>query len=273
MRSCMNSSKISARDSFLMKCQKHKSRKSKGCKCGTIPISRLITTGSPAAYSVWQPHFYRSLFSEDLLTSGKKMLRQFRGSICILAEIFKIKNLKKRLDLSHDLLGDKHQWTVGAATFWTKLSTSLENCANIHVVGSSKRKLIGSISRRSEVPRSKQEVEVARITRNEIFLHGLHWLAIQGIITLLCAMTQCSQWVDLSMDEAKVIKAKPSKSDNCLKKGIKSGLWIETYGIYRKKVSAFWCVPYTSHFSSCSYLSHKVSSIRRRPLARRFRRV
>jgi hypothetical protein len=31
------------------------------------------------------------------------------------------------------------------------------------VVGGSKRKLFGSITRRSEVPRSKQDVEVARI--------------------------------------------------------------------------------------------------------------
>jgi len=53
-----------------------------------------------------------------------------------------------------------------------------ENCTNIHVVGASKKKLIGFISRRGEVPRSKQGVDMAKITRNEIFLHGLDSLAI-----------------------------------------------------------------------------------------------
>lgn len=56
------------------------------------------------------------------------------------------------------------------------------------MIGGSKGTLIGSISRRSEVPRSKQEVDMAKIPRNEILLHRLNWLAIQGTINISCAI-------------------------------------------------------------------------------------
>jgi len=116
--------------------------------------------------------------------------------------------------------------------FQIKFSISLENCANIFVVGGRKRKPIGFISRRSEVPRSKQEVEAVGITRNEICLYGSYWLAMWLYTRFIEKTSRAiernytmsrSKYGPCFHNEAKVIEAKPSKSDILLKKGVNSG--------------------------------------------------
>jgi hypothetical protein len=75
----------------------------------------------------------------------------------------------KSLDISHDWLWDKHQQIAGIATF--QIPRSLQDCANLPVVGGSKKRLIGFTLRKSGAPRSKQDAALLGITSNKTYLN------------------------------------------------------------------------------------------------------
>jgi hypothetical protein len=110
----MNSSKISARDSSPVKHQKHKSKKSKNCKCGTVPISRFITADSSGPYSSSLQVPIRRRLVHFMQYDATPILRQH---IHLLLWYSRSRIPERTLDVSHDLLCSGHQWTAGAAKF------------------------------------------------------------------------------------------------------------------------------------------------------------
>lgn len=184
MRSSIKSWEISARDSFPVKLQKHKSRKSKGCKCSTVPIE-IDTYKLPWIVLC---HICRSWICEDLFNLCKKMLRQFWGSICYFGWDIQDQESQKE-DLTSVMIyyGTSIKGLQKLQCFELDFP-HLENCANILVIGGSKRKPIGSISRRSKVLRRKQDVEVVGITRNGIFV----WITLFNYIQVIIENNSCA---------------------------------------------------------------------------------